>query len=502
MRGRFTTAAVLGCLGASQVLAQSDAQAWPPAAVQNNTFNATYGALDNAQAREILKRAGVPDDQADAVLVALDFERSNWAGSSTQLDPFYQDVPSHAGLAAGVPLKVEPVSNASLYTLPPGVSLSRILFTTETLNGTVIPASAFVLWPYLPRSFDALTPYSNFTNGTSKPQPIIGWGHGTSGWSGECGPSHIRNLWYQFSAPYTMALQGYVVVAPDYAGLGLDHDSNGNFIAHQFGANPASGGDIIHAIEAAQKAWPARLSREFVIMGHSQGGGAAWGAAERLSSHPVKGYLGTVAGSPLTSLLDNANFAQEVAPTVLGEGLARFSTAIGSVFPEFKASDWLTELGVNLTNANQELQGCQAVALELIAGYNLSRPDWNDTWYLDAFDGLTRNGGKEFAGPMLVLQGMADNAVPPPLVTATVNATCAALPDSQLEYAMFDGVGHVPVLYAGQQVWLDWIADRFKGVGVAKGCKQTVHSPQLDASDFQGDFKYTLQYAEFSYEVA
>ncbi|KAI1323292.1 secretory lipase [Xylariaceae sp. FL0255] len=496
MRGKLNSALTVLCLVSGQALAQ---QAWPAAEVQNNTFNGTYESLNNVHARQILERAGVPDDQLEAVLIALDFERSNWAGSSTQIDPFYQDVPSHAGLAGGVPLKIEAVSNASLYTLPPGVSLSRILFTTETLNGTVIPASAFVLWPYLPRGFDTLTPCSDET---SKPQPVIGWGHGTSGWSGECGPSHIRNLWYQFSAPFTMALQGYVVVAPDYAGLGLDHDSDGSFIPHQFGANPASGGDLIFAIEAAQKAWSSRLSREFVITGHSQGGGAAWGAAERLAKKPVDGYLGTVAGSPLTSLLDNANFAEEYAPTVLGEGLARFSTAISSVFPSFKNSDWLTEMGVKLINANQELQGCQSVALELVAGYNLSRSDWNQTWYLGAYDALTRSGGKKFAGPMLVLQGTADPDVPETLTIASVNATCEAVPESQLEFAMFDGVGHVPVLYAGQQVWLDWIADRFKGVKVSKGCKQTLYSPQLNVSDFQGDFAYTLQYAEYPYETA
>ncbi|KAI1261875.1 secretory lipase [Xylariaceae sp. FL1019] len=499
MRTRLATSVALFV---SRALSQTDAQAWPPAAVQNNTFNGTYPELPSAY--QILSGAGVPQQQAEAVLVALEFERSNWAGSSTRLDPFYQDVPSHDGLPAGSVLKVESVTNGSLYTLPPGVSLSRFLFTTETLNGTVVPASAFVLWPYLAKSFDGLTSCGNSPNGTSvkKPMPVIGWGHGTSGWSGECGPSHIRNLWYQFSAPYTMALQGYAVVAPDFAGLGLDRDFEGNFVAHQYGANPASGGDILFAIEAAQKAWSERLSREFVVMGHSQGGGAAWGAAEQLAKRPVDGYRGTVAASPLTSLLDNANFAQEYAPTVLGEGLARFSTAMKSVFPEFEKSEWLTEEGVNLTEANQELQGCQSVALELIAGFNLSRSDWSDTWYLPAFDALTRSGGKEFAGPMLVLQGVADNAVPEVLVSATVNETCEAVPEAQLEFALLDGVGHVPVLYAGQQVWLDWIADRFKGAEVTRGCKQTLHEPQLETSVFQGDFQFTLQYVEYAYETA
>jgi len=62
---------------------------------------------------------------------------------------------------------------------------------------------------------------------------------------------------------------------------------------------------------------------------------------------------------------------------------------------------------------------------------------------------------------MLVLQGTADNGVPFPVTTIAVNQTCSAYLQSQLDYAMFEGATHVPVLYASQQIWLDWIADRF-----------------------------------------
>ena len=130
---------------------------------------------------------------------------------------------------------------------------------------------------------------------------MIAWGHGTSGWSGECGPSHVRSLWYQFMI-FNAAIQGYVVVAPDYAGLGLDHDGEGNFIAHQYLASQAHGNDLLYAVKAAQKAWPDVLGSRYVVMGHSQGGGAAWGASTVLASNGSdveelrKGYLGTVAG--------------------------------------------------------------------------------------------------------------------------------------------------------------------------------------------------------------
>ena len=69
---------------------------FPPAASRTNTFNASYGPLNPQQALEIIKSANLSKAQAEAVLVAVNFERSNWAGSSTQLDPFYSVADSYA----------------------------------------------------------------------------------------------------------------------------------------------------------------------------------------------------------------------------------------------------------------------------------------------------------------------------------------------------------------------------------------------------------------------
>lgn len=466
---------------------------FPPAASRTNTFNASYGPLNPQQALEIIKSANLSKAQAEAVLVAVNFERSNWAGSSTQLDPFYSVADSYANasyLQPGIPIKVEQRTNVSLYTLPPGVALSRFVYTTKTLNGSVIPASAYVLWPFQRRRFRGVDGI-----------PTVGWAHGTSGWSGECAPSHIRNLWYQYSTPFTLALQGYAVVAPDYAGLGVDHDAAGNFIAHQYTANPAHGNDLIYAVQAAQKVWPKKLSKDFVLMGHSQGGGAAWGAAEHLARDPVAGYLGTIAASPGASAREIIDLA--VGLPILGGGLAKFATGLSSIFPDFQLRDWLTDEGVRTTEALQKLQGCQSVGLEIYSSFNILRGNaWNETYHLDAFDRLTRAGGKEFAGPMLVLQGSADSQAPVIGTSAIVNQTCKALPQSQLQYEVVEGVDHVPVLFAGQQIWLDWIADRFNRVKVPDGCVFASHEAEFEIEAYSAEIGYTLQYALYPYEVA
>ena len=88
------------------------------------------------------------------------------------------------------------------------------------------------------------------------------------------------------------------------------------------------------------------------------------------------------------------------------------------------------------------------------------------------------------------------------MTNAVVTQTCKTLPQSQLQYALLEGVGHVPVLFTGQHIWLDWISDRFNGVEVPKGCTFENHEAELETAGYVGDLGYTLQYALYPYEVA
>ncbi|PPJ56885.1 hypothetical protein CBER1_02230 [Cercospora berteroae] len=251
------------------------AQDVQPATAQNDTWNSTFTLNDDQ-----ISRAGLDSVTAENVNIAVRFEQTNWAGSSAGNDTFYTPPANSSTLPPGSLLSVEHYTNTTFYTLPPNTAMSRILFQSETANGTAVPASAYVLWPWMPR-----------TDSETGRLAVVGWAHGTSGTFGECAPSHIRNLWYQYSAPYVLALQGYVVVAPDYAGLGVTHNAHA----------AASANDLFHSVKAAQDAFP-ELSSRFVLMGHSQGGQAAWAASERQIRRPVDGHLGTIAGSPVTDV--------------------------------------------------------------------------------------------------------------------------------------------------------------------------------------------------------
>jgi pimeloyl-ACP methyl ester carboxylesterase len=454
-----------------------------PIHIQNNTFNSNF-TLSASQ----IASANLSTTLASNIEVALNFERTNWATGSIASDPFYTVSPLNASTPPGTLLSVEIVTNTNLYTLSPGLALSRILFVSETLNASAVPASAYILWPWHAKSFANITGV-----------PVVGWGHGTSGIHGECAPSHIRNLWYQYSAPYILALQGYAVVAPDYVGLGVNKTAEGTYVPHEYLANPAGANDVVFAVEAAQKAFP-ELSKEFVTMGHSQGGGVAWAVAERQYVRPVEGYLGTVAGSPVTDfteILADSGFVV----------IARFIVqTLQSIFSTFSPGKILTERGLQLYRLSEELQSCNGVEFVLFANpQEWLRQDWLDDWYVPAFANLTAAGRHRISGPMLVLHGTADPVINYTVTAAAVAETCTLFPESQIEYVAIEGSSHVPSLYASQQIWLEWISDRFTGVHAGDGhhgCSSRNLSSLRPVHTYQAELNFYLQFALESYTVA
>lgn len=81
--------------------------------------------------------------------LGIAYERDSHA--HTPLDEFYS-IPDkfNPSMKPGTLLRVESHTNLANYTVPSGLTMSRIMYTSQNLNGTVVPASAFVLWPYAP----------------------------------------------------------------------------------------------------------------------------------------------------------------------------------------------------------------------------------------------------------------------------------------------------------------------------------------------------------------
>jgi pimeloyl-ACP methyl ester carboxylesterase len=471
---------VTGGLGILCILSIASAQA---TTAQCNDFGSNFQiSKDQVAALNITSQA------AEAIAVAINFERSNWAYGAVATDSFFEVPPDSANKAAGTLLKVQEFANISLYTLPANTALSRILFQSENINGTLVPASAYVLWPYSPRTLD-------------DGYQVVAWSHGNDGATGECAPSHYQNLLFQYAVPFTLALQGYVVVAPDYQGFGVTKDASGNPIAYTQFNSPSHANDIFYSVEAAQSAFK-ELSKKFVVMGHSEGGASAWAAAERQAKKPVDGHLGTIAASPLTNFLLIAEEAVALgfgsAVAELGVGL---TAGLTSIFPSFNISEFLTEAGETAYNFMKEIQGCSAVGTLLLSRSGLLHDNFTSSFYLQAYQGLVKTGGKKISGPLLVLQGTADMAVPEVLTDIAVNETCTAFPKSQLQYITFQNVTHEPVMFASQRTWLNWIEDRFNGVPVPSGCTTNGVSSARPYESYNTEDNWYIELATSGYEL-
>ncbi|OTA54663.1 putative secretory lipase [Hypoxylon sp. EC38] len=467
---------------------------------QSTAFNFSF-SLSASQ----IESANLSSVIAANINTIINFDRSQLANGGPAEDSFYQLLPlsdtSAGTLQPGTLLKIQEITDNTPFVIPPNTALSRILYTTTNYNGTVVPASAFILWPFSPKKFQRAKPGTS-QNKTSK-APAVLWAHGTSGFFASHAPSTHRALWYENAAPFTLALAGYAVVGPDYAGLGISKSWDGSDIPHQYLLSSASAHDALYAMRASLKAFPEYLDERFVAMGHSQGGGIAWGIAEVLAAKGdgefkdlAKGYLGSIAGSPTTDLFSSA--LEVVFPWV--------GIALRGIFPDFELGDWMTPLGIARTQLLKEVEGGIGVSQQLfLSGDEVIREDYDKTWYADAYAKIANAGRKPFKGPLLVIQGTEDQYISYKVTSTTVRDTCEAVPDGDLEYLVVNGTGHVPALDATRQAWLKWIEDRFEGRALEKsGCARTDLESFLPIDRYKivgNSFPQFAGLPEYSYEV-
>ena len=375
---------------------------------------------------------------------ALQFEKANWSNGGAAVDAFYT-LPNNTTTAEAPPgslLKLEPDADSTKYLLPAATTISRIIYQSATLAGTPVSVSACILWPYSPRSLP-------------DGHAIVAWAHGTSGLTPTSAPSSHKRIGQHFFAPYQLLLQGYVVVATDYAGLGVGKYPSGEPIVHQYLAHPAHANDVVYAVQAARTAFP-QLSENFVTVGHSQGGGAAWAVAQRQAQMPIKGYLGAVAVSPSTRVLDEPGAFQSIL-------VAGMCTAIASTIPEFDPGTVLTAECAARVKINKDTAGgiASGTLLMMAGGIPILQPNWRQNPQLQEYHSQTSNGGKPVSGPLLVVHGSADPRLNISVTTSAVEATAKASPDARIRYLTLPDVAHDAALPASQRVWMDWIEERF-----------------------------------------
>ncbi len=181
----------------------------------------------------------------------------------------------------------------------------------------------------------------------AKGWPIVAWAHGTTGVADQCAPSRnelnpdIKDMIARFLQA------GYMVVAPDYEGLG---EPSGTEL-HPFLNLKSEAYSITDAVVAAKKYLGLEASNQWMAVGHSQGGQAALGAAQYAARASQMTYKGTVALAPAS------NFSLILAG---GEAQAGQETNLNKKIETLASLDTFTALIVaGLRNPNPNLQYSQ-----------------------------------------------------------------------------------------------------------------------------------------------
>lgn len=164
------------------------------------------------------------------------------------------------------------------------VSASKTLMTYKMLgvNGQETQATALI-----------------FTPKTAKPSggwPLVVWAHGTTGVADACAPSRQGLKGNEYFIAKLLAA-GYAVVAPDYEGLGEPSAKE----LHPFLNLKSAAYSITDAVVAASKHLGNTAETRWSVVGHSQGGHAALGAAQYASRAQLN-YKGAIAIAPASNL--------------------------------------------------------------------------------------------------------------------------------------------------------------------------------------------------------
>ena len=348
------------------------------------------------------------------------------------LTSFY-DTPNP--LPAGKPgelIRSEPFEE---YALPAGVSAVRILYHSRSATGEDVAASGVVLFPE-----EETPPAGGF--------PIIAWAHGSTGVARQCAPSLMRNVYAgSFLSMYVEL--GYAVVATDYTGLGTR-------FRNAFSDLQSNATDVINSIPAARAAVP-QLGRRWVVIGSSEGSMAVAGLAEMQSEIRDANYLGGIAISGVAEVKDvYERFAQGPSHDML----VFLAYGIKTVYPRFQVGDMLTEKALPLYRQAEEACGSAGARAEVSAAEML-KPNWEDDQYVKQYFARNTLGQKPAFGPLLVISGEADPALPTTATAPVIARMCKQGDRVQFETYPDPDPGRVTGNSVTAQI--AWIRARFAG---------------------------------------
>ncbi|AUX89957.1 MULTISPECIES: alpha/beta hydrolase family protein [Acinetobacter] len=313
-------------------------------------------------------------------------------------------------------------------TLPEASDIQVIRYNMPNVNGERAEATATVFYPNTPQPQDGWR--------------VVVWEHGTVGSGDSCAPSNnqLNNNFRGLAS--SLLAKGYVIVAPDYEGLGTRG-------IHPYLNLKSAAQSAIYAVRAFKEQQGNRFNGAWVSVGQSQGGHASLATAQFADEDP--NYKAAVAAAPASSL---GYIISEVAPQALSALVeAGQDNAAKAVYAELLAYAAYVAVGIkayepgfNYRNIFSSRAGIVAEKAEGTTGENglclgpliteyvqdiddylVNNPEKTVVDYPGLVENFQNNSSVEkflennqpatekINVPVMIIQGTADMAVPYPV---------------------------------------------------------------------------------------
>jgi acetyl esterase/lipase len=348
---------------------------------------------------------------------------------------------------AGQLISADPIDET-----PAGMQAWRISYWTTTAKSAPIRATGMVVAPR-----EAIPP---------RPRPVLAFTHGVWGVAQKCAPSLSPNFW-QWTAGLQGVSRGYVVVAPDYPGLGIEG-------IHGVLVGPDTARSVLDAVRAAGEIPGAAAGKRYAVWGESQGGHAAIWTGQRSRHYaPDLDLVGVAASAPATYLIDNLRQGSDPSARTFLTAYTIYSWSRLYGFPMSTIARPQTQGIITRLSENNCINFEAKPKLGTILGVVALRQNLRnvDLGRVEPWAGHARANSvrpAEIEVPLLVSQNPKDKIVAPAVTRHFARDACAL--KKRVRWIDINGKGHETSAADTAAATLNWIGDRFAGRPAPNDC--------------------------------
>lgn len=296
--------------------------------------------------------------------------------------------------------------------------------------------------------------------------PLMAWAHGTVGVADICAPSFAGRSPRDVTYLNFWLDKGYAVVASDYQGLGVAGP-------HPYLATRPAAYSVLDSIRAVQKG-DYGLSKKVVLIGQSQGGGAAFGTAAYAPAYaPELDIRGTVATgtpyfSPAAQTALQAARPRDTVDATLGYNFLLMSL-LEQIDPTFKVADYVTDTAMPVVTGTSKTCYGQ-VARQIMDAkltYNMAYKADPAAHMAKAY-GLMGYPTLKIRAPVFMGTGGKDHDVPPQMQLQLGADACAK--GSTIEQHVYPELDHSGTVNGSTGDSVGFVKKAFAGEKIAGNC--------------------------------